>query len=73
MRKEGTVREFRESFGFIKITYKQQYFFHVSQWDSVDLPEVGQRVSFEEAPPRKPGAYPCAVNVQPIGGQEGGL
>jgi hypothetical protein len=64
--REGTVREWKQSFGFIKITWKQQYYFHISQWDAEELPEIGQRVIFEEAPPRKPGAYPCAVNVKPL-------
>jgi hypothetical protein len=50
---------------FIYVTPQDRYFGHVSQILADYLPVVGDRVSFEVAPPRKPGQLPCAVNVKP--------
>ena len=53
-------------YAMIFVTPKQRYFMHVSEFDSDKFPVVGQRISFEVAPPRKSGQLPCAINVKPV-------
>jgi hypothetical protein len=53
-------------YALIFVTPQQRYFMHISDFNSDHLPVVGEKVSFEVAPPRKPGQLPCAVNVHPI-------
>jgi len=51
---------------FIYVTPQERYFLHLSEFKSDHMPMVGEGVSFEVAPPRKPGQLPCAVNVVPV-------
>jgi cold shock CspA family protein len=66
-RQIGTFYSWNErGYAMIFVTPKQRYFMHVSEFDSDKFPIIGQQVSFEIAPPRKPGQLPCAVNVKPV-------
>jgi cold shock CspA family protein len=69
-RLNGIIRIFHEKrgFGFIRITFKDQYYFHITEWDSDVPPVIGQRVSFEvqPAPTYKQNSLPLAVNVKPF-------
>lgn len=66
-RRVGTIYSWNEKgFALIFVTHKQRYFMHISEFDSIAVPIVGDRVSFEVAPPRKEGGLPCAVDVRPI-------
>jgi len=53
-------------YALIFVTPRQRYFMHISDFPSDHIPVVGEKVSFNVAPPRKPGQLPCAVNVHPI-------
>jgi hypothetical protein len=53
-------------YALIFVTPKQRFFMHISEFDSDSFPVIGQRVSFEVAPPRKQGQLPCAVGVKPV-------
>ncbi len=67
-RQNGIVRTFNEQkgFGFLRITFKEQFFFHVTEWESDTLPVPGQRVSFEVRPTTKPNGLPLAANIRPV-------
>jgi cold shock CspA family protein len=66
----GTFYSWNEhGYAMIAVSPRQRYFMHVSEFDSDKFPIIGQQVSFEVAPPRKPGQpgqLPCAVNVKPV-------
>jgi hypothetical protein len=66
-RKIGTVYSSNpKGWIFIYTTPSDRYFGHISQLRGFDkLPSLGDKVSFETAPPRKPGLLPCAVDVRP--------
>ncbi len=53
---------------FICITPQERFFLHLSEFMADRLPQVGEQVSFDVAPPRQPGQLPCAVNVKPVSG-----
>lgn len=53
-------------YALIFVTPQQRYFMHISDFKSDHLPVVGEKISFDVAPPRKPGQLPCAVNVCPV-------
>jgi len=63
----GTVRNYDEDrgYGFIRISFKEQYFFHVQNWHGADVPVQGARVEFDLAPGHKPGQRPQAIKVIP--------
>lgn len=66
-RKIGTVYSSNpKGWIFIYVTPQERYFGHVSQLLTDHLPVVGDKVSFDTAPPRKPGQLPCAVNVKHV-------
>lgn len=60
-------------YAMIFVTPQKRFFMHVSEFYSDEFPVIGQRVSFEVAPPRKPGQLPCAVNVKPVEPVVGGV
>jgi cold shock CspA family protein len=63
-RKYGTVRYWSDrGFGFLMISYKDQYYCHITEWESDALPVLGQRVSWEVRASNK--KLPLAVNVRP--------
>lgn len=50
---------------FVYVTPQERYFAHISQLTEFEsIPAIGVKVSFETAPPRKPGQLPCAVDVR---------
>ena len=53
-------------YALIFVIPQQRYFMHISDFKSDHLPIVGERISFDVAPPRKLGQLPCAVNVCPV-------
>lgn len=63
----GTVHTFDENrgFGFIRISFKEQYFFHVSNWGGPEAPLQGQKVEFDLGAGHKTGQRPQAVKVIP--------
>ena len=65
---EGRVKFFNSErgYGFIGTEYSGDFFFHVSQFRGMDIPEVGQYVRFEQQAPKKPGGRPSAVNIQVV-------
>jgi hypothetical protein len=67
MSKVGTVYSSNpKGWIFIYVTPKERYFGHMSQLMEFDvIPPVGVRVTFEVAPPRKPGQLSNAVNIKP--------
>jgi hypothetical protein len=48
------------------VTYREQFYCHITEWDSDSLPVAGQRVTFDVQPTTKPNGLPVAVNVQPV-------
>jgi hypothetical protein len=64
-REIGVIHNWRDSWGLVRITFKQRFFFHISEWDSDLEPVIGQQVSFEIRPARPGGALPQAVDVRP--------
>jgi hypothetical protein len=62
----GTVVNVQKQRSYFFISYEaRQIFCHVSHWSELELPALGDRVSFEIGPARKP-EYPFqAVNVRP--------
>jgi hypothetical protein len=68
-RKFGTVYSSNpKGWIFVYVTPQERYFGHISQLtEFAAMPIVGDKVSFEIAPPRKPGQLPCAVNIKPVG------
>lgn len=67
MRYQGIVESWKDErgFGIVRITFKQRFFLHVSQWQHDEAPFHGQSVSFETADPRPGGALPQAIDVRP--------
>jgi len=61
----GIVHSFDEDrgFGFVRVSFKEQYFFHVQNWRGAEAPARGQRVEFDLGPGHKPGQRPQAVRV----------
>jgi cold shock CspA family protein len=66
----GEIYSFDEDrgFGFIRISFKEQYFFHVQNWRGAVVPVRGQRVEFDLGPGHKPGQRPQAIKVIAIEG-----
>jgi hypothetical protein len=60
-----TVASGRGGFGFLR-SDGQEFFFHSADVGNV-LPRVGSRVTFEAAPPDKPGLEPRARDVEILG------
>ncbi len=68
-RKVGMVYSVNpKGWAFIVVTPLERYFSHISEHKSDHILRVSEEVSFEVAPPRKPGQLPCAVNVYPTAG-----
>lgn len=69
-RNTGTVEKVFKTFSFIFVTHRQRYFMHLSQFDSVCKPRVGEKVTFEvkENPARlnDDRQLDYAVNVRPV-------
>jgi cold shock CspA family protein len=65
-RKIGTVYSSNtvRGWAFITVTPMERYFAHISEIKTDRMLEIGQTVSFETAPPRKPGQLPCATDVK---------
>jgi len=70
----GTIRTYNEDrgFGFIRVSFKEQYFFHVENWRGAAVPVAGQTVEFDLAPGHKPGQRLQAVKVIPAETAVGG-
>jgi cold shock CspA family protein len=66
--KYGAVKRFLEAgYGFLICDdIERDVFFHTTNWRSVEIPAVGQKVSFELAPSRVRERAQQAVNVRPI-------
>jgi len=66
-RKVGTIYGNDPRGWFFVCTCPQDRFFlHLSEYHGDHLPYIGEKVSFDVAPPRKLGQLSCAVNVTPI-------
>lgn len=66
-RKIGTVYSVNpRGWAFICVTPLERYFAHISEQKSDHMLAVGEKVSFEIAPPRKLGQLPCAIDVTPV-------
>jgi cold shock CspA family protein len=76
METQGVVSfySFPGGFGFIRISFKNDVFFHVKQWESDLEPKIGMRVTFERGPGHKPGQPDQALRVKIVSaeGQAGG-
>lgn len=61
----GKIHKFDEDrgFGFIRVSFKEQYFFHVDNWRAATVPVAGQKVEFDLAPGHKTGQRPQAVKI----------
>lgn len=72
---QGTVQKYDDlrGYGFILQGFKTRLFFHVRDWKSDVAPRVGVVVSYDVAPPNKPGQLNQAVNVTPVDGVGGGV
>ena len=70
----GTVANVQKERSYFFISYEaRQIFCHVSHWSELELPSLGDKVSFEIGPARKP-QYPFqAVNVRPAGAITAGI
>lgn len=70
----GTVQTYHEDrgYGFIKITFKERYFFHVQNYRGETAPTVGMLVEFDLAPGHKPGQPDQAIHVIPAETNAGG-
>jgi cold shock CspA family protein len=75
-RKIGTVYSSNpKGWMFVYVTPQERYFLHISELNADHLANLGERVSFEIAPPLHDGKLPRAVNaviVEPVSGQVGG-
>jgi cold shock CspA family protein len=49
---------------FIHVTPQNRFFAHISEIKADRMPNVGERVSFTTAQPRKEGQLPCAQDVR---------
>jgi cold shock CspA family protein len=56
-----------KGFGFIinKNDVKQRIFFHIKNWQSCELPQIGQAVQFDIGP-GSPGKGEQAIDVRPV-------
>lgn len=63
--KIGTIASWNRErgYGFIEITNGRKYFFHITKWQSDDLPTIGTTVTFEVGPGHLPGKSEQAINV----------
>ena len=63
----GVVQKYSnlEGYGWLLVGFRQRVFFHISQWRGQQEPKVGERVTFEMAPPHKAGQGQQAANVTP--------
>lgn len=71
---EGIVQKFSvlQGAGWIVVGFKTRLFFHVTQWQGDKQPEIGEAVTFDVAPPHKPGQpHNQAVNIMPAGVESG--
>jgi cold shock CspA family protein len=59
-------------FGFILQDFRTRLFFHIKEWKSDTPPAVGMVVSYEVAPPNKPGRLPQAVGITVVESAGGG-
>jgi cold shock CspA family protein len=68
---QGTMQAFNvvRGFGFIVVDFRTRFFMHVSNYKSDVVPTEGLVVTFDIAPPYKPGGLDQAVNVTPITAQ----
>jgi hypothetical protein len=73
-RRIGTVVNVQKQRSYFFISYEaRQIFCHVSHWSELELPSLGDRVSFEIGPARKP-QYPFqAVKVRLAGAITAGI
>jgi cold shock CspA family protein len=71
---QGTVQKYDDlkGYGFILQGFKTRLFFHVREWKSDTPPLIGMLVSYDVAPPHKPGQYNQAVNIAPVESGVGG-
>ena len=65
--KTGTVVFYNRDrgYGFIETANGRKYFFHITKWQSDDLPTIGTPVSFEVGAGHLPGKSEQAINVSP--------
>lgn len=65
---QGIVQHFDllKGFGFIREGFRDQRFFHISNWNSDTAPRRGMPVWYDVAPPRKAGQSDQAINVVPL-------
>jgi cold shock CspA family protein len=70
----GTIQTYQEDrgYGFIKISFKERYFFHIENYRGETIPTVGMRVEFDLAPGHKPGQPNQAIHVIPADATGGG-
>jgi cold shock CspA family protein len=63
----GTIQTYYEDrgYGFIKISFRERYFFHVQNFRGETVPTQGMRVEFDIAPGHKPGQPNQAIHVIP--------
>jgi len=66
--KTGTIALWNRErgYGFIEIANGRKYFFHITKWQSDDLPAIGMPVTFEVGVGHLPGKSEQAVNVSPL-------
>lgn len=71
-RKLGTVYSVNpRGWFFAYVSPQERYFAHISELKSERMVVVGEKITFEVVPPRKPGQLPCATNVtlvEPVSG-----
>jgi cold shock CspA family protein len=62
---QGKVQKYDDlkGYGLILQGFKTRLFFHVREWKNEAPPQVGMIVSYDVAPPHKPGQNDQAVNV----------
>lgn len=66
----GVIHQYNDDrgFGFIRTSFRTQFFFHISNWGGPEVPERGQKVEFDLGAPHKEGLNPQAVRVIPVDG-----
>lgn len=64
----GKVRQYNtlRGFGFILKNFREQVFFHVSEWKGDVAPKAGMQVNFDIIPSGKAGHTEQAANVTPV-------
>lgn len=65
---QGIVQRFDllRGYGFIVEGFRDQRFFHITNWSSNTPPQRGMRVCYELAPSKKPGLRDQAICVMPL-------